>query len=226
MGRQDFDQQIIIQQISSMKTNKNFFRKIPGWAITAALFGVLYLTGLHTEAIGQVQRILLATGAFNAGIPGSGSPGSVDPATPAATSGEEIAGSGLRMVNLAGQPVSLESLKGKVIFLNIWATWCAPCIAEMPNIQNLYKKVGSDKIAFVMLSVDQGGLDKVKKFIDRKGFTFPVYLAAGELPLEFDTGALPTTYIISPAGNIVKTQEGMAEYDTPAFRKYLEGLAK
>jgi thiol-disulfide isomerase/thioredoxin len=209
-----------------MNKNKFSFRKIPGWVIMLALFGGLYVTGQHTLVISQAQRLLLATGLFKADIPEPGKPGSdgrvATPETPAG----DMAGSGFRMMNLAGKTVNFEDLKGKVVFLNIWATWCPPCIAEMPNIQRLYEKVDSDKIAFVMLSVDQGGADVVKKFISRKGFTFPVYLPAGQLPQAFETGAIPTTFIISPAGKIVKTQEGMAEYDTPEFRDYLAGLAK
>ncbi|WP_040398199.1 TlpA family protein disulfide reductase, partial [Cesiribacter andamanensis] len=84
----------------------------------------------------------------------------------------------------------------------------------------------SDKIAFVMLSVDEGGKGKVKKFIERKGFTFPVYMPAGPLPREFYSQAIPTTFIISPEGRIVARQEGMAEYDTPEVRKFLQSMVK
>ena len=92
----------------------------------------------------------------------------------------------------------------------------------MPNIQKLYEKVGSDKIAFVMLSVDEGGMDKVKKFIDKKGYTFPVYMPASQFPQEFYSTAIPTTFIISPQGKIVAKQEGMADYDTKEVREVQE----
>ncbi|WP_241499029.1 TlpA family protein disulfide reductase [Rufibacter ruber] len=136
------------------------------------------------------------------------------------------AGAGFEMKDVEGRVVSFESLRGKVIFLNIWATWCPPCIAEMPNIQSLYEKVGSEEIAFVMLSVDRKGLDKVKKFIARKGFTFPVYLPISQIPEEFNSPSIPSTYIISPEGKIVAQQSGMAEYDTPEMRNFLLKLAK
>ncbi|EMR01026.1 thiol-disulfide oxidoreductase [Cesiribacter andamanensis AMV16] len=77
-----------------------------------------------------------------------------------------------------------------------------------------------------MLSVDEGGKGKVKKFIERKGFTFPVYMPAGPLPREFYSQAIPTTFIISPEGRIVARQEGMAEYDTPEVRKFLQSMVK
>ncbi len=210
-----------------MDKKKFSFKDIPGWAITLAIFGMLYLTGLHTEAIGQVQRLLLATGIKNADMP---------EALPAKTAGEiaetsemgtpAMAGAGFKMQTLDGKTVNFKSLKGKVVFLNMWATWCPPCVAEMPNIQKLYDKVGSDKIAFVMLSVDEGGPEKVKKFIDKKGFTFPVYMPAGQLPQEFYSNAIPTTFIISPEGKIVAKQEGMADYDNQVVRDFLKSMVK
>jgi thiol-disulfide isomerase/thioredoxin len=190
-----------------------------------ALFGVLYLTGLHTEAIGQVQRLLLATGLKNANVPEQLTASSA--ATVIKSNGSAtMAGANFRMVGLDGKEVSFDSLKGKVVFLNIWATWCPPCVAEMPNIQKLYEKVGSDKIAFVMLSVDEGGMDKVKKFISRKSFTFPVYMPVGQFPQEFYSNAIPTTFIISPEGKIVAKQEGMAEYNTKEVQDFLQGMVK
>lgn len=206
-----------------MSKDKFSFKKIPGWAVMLAVFGLLYATGLHTEAIGQVQRLLLATGIRKADVP---EPNAVPATTAAYEANTPMAGAGFQMVDLQGNTVAFESLKGKVIFLNIWATWCPPCVAEMPNIQSLYEKVGSDKIAFVMLSVDQAGVDKVKKFIDRKGFTFPVYMPAGQLPQEFYSQAIPTTFIISPQGKIVARQEGMAEYDTKEVREFLQGMTQ
>ncbi|EJF11480.1 TlpA disulfide reductase family protein [Pontibacter sp. BAB1700] len=140
--------------------------------------------------------------------------------------GAPMAGAGFKMVDLNGKTVNFESLKGKVIFLNIWATWCPPCIAEMPNIHSLYKKMDPNKVAFVMLSVDEGGMEKVKKFVDKKKYTFPVYMPASQFPQEFYSTAIPTTFIISPEGKIVAKQEGMAEYDTEEVREFLLGLAK
>lgn len=209
-----------------MNKKKFSIKNIPGWAIMLAIFGVLYLTGLHTEAIGQVQRILLATGIKNADVPetlqNSDANAVVDAA---AAANSTMAGAGFKMVDLQGNQVSFESLKGKVVFLNIWATWCPPCIAEMPNIQRLYDKVASDKIAFVMLSVDEGGMEKVKKFIDKKNYSFPVYMPASNFPQEFYSNAIPTTFIIAPDGKIIAKQEGMADYDTPEVVAFLQQLA-
>ncbi|WP_299700465.1 TlpA disulfide reductase family protein [uncultured Pontibacter sp.] len=209
-----------------MDKNKFSIKNIPGWAVMLAIFGILYLTGLHTEAIGQVQRILLATGIKNADVPAIDEVSTATETAAYETAGAPMAGAGFKMVDLEGKTVEFESLKGKVIFLNIWATWCPPCIAEMPNIQKLHDKVGSDKIAFVMLSVDEGGMAKVKKFIDKKGYTFPVYMPASQFPQEFYSTAIPTTFIISPEGKIVAKQEGMAEYDTKEVREFLLGMAK
>jgi len=201
-------------------------KQIPGWVVTLAFFGVLYATGLHTEALGQVQRLLLATGIRNADVPESlQNPDAAALATANAVTGSEMAGAGFRMTDLDGKTLNFESLKGKVIFLNIWATWCPPCIAEMPNIQSLYNKVGSDKIAFVMLSVDEGGQQKVKKFIDKKGYTFPVYMPASAFPEEFYSQSIPTTFIINKEGKIIARQEGMADYNTQQVRDFLQKLA-
>lgn len=208
-----------------MNKKKFSIKSIPGWAVMLGIFGILYLTGLHTEAIGQVQRLLLATGIKKADVPAPVAAAENTIATPA-TGTASMAGAGFKMVGLDGKTVNFESLKGKVIFLNIWATWCPPCVAEMPNIHSLYKKVDADKIAFVMLSVDEGGMDKVKKFIDKKGFTFPVYMPASQFPQEFYSSAIPTTFIISPEGKIVAKQEGMAEYDTKEVRDFLESMTK
>ncbi|MFT2009918.1 TlpA family protein disulfide reductase [Pontibacter sp. 13R65] len=203
------------------------FRAIPGWAVVVAIFAVLYLTGLHTETIGQVQRLLLATGFKKAEVPASeATPGAAETAAVLATSPADMVGAGFQMTDLQGNTVNFESLHGKVVFLNIWATWCPPCVAEMPNIQGLYEKVGSDKISFVMLSVDNGGQEKVQKFIDRKGFTFPVYMPASQFPEELYSNSIPTTFIISPEGKIVARQEGMAEYDTREVREFLQSMVR
>jgi thiol-disulfide isomerase/thioredoxin len=130
------------------------------------------------------------------------------------------------LAGLDGKPFPFENLRGKVVFVNVWATWCPPCIAEMPNIQSLYEKVGSEKIAFVLLSIDEGADDKVQKFIDKKGYTFPVYRPASQIPDQFQSSAIPTTFILSPEGEIMDRHEGMANYNTPEVQKYLQSLVK
>ncbi len=201
-----------------MSNHKFSLKSIPGWAWTFAVFGFLYLTGLHTEAIGQVQRVLLATGIIKPDLPDK----QTAVAEPAPD--QPMAGAGLQLQTLNGETVDFASLHGQVVFLNIWATWCPPCVAEMPGIQKLYDKVDNEKIAFVMLSVDDQGADHVRRWIERKGYTFPVYLLDGPLPRAFASNSIPTTFILSRAGEIVARHEGMADYDNARVREFLEEL--
>lgn len=185
-------------------------KEIRFWVIISTIFLSLYLSGLHTEVAGFAQRIILSTGL----IAPEAEANYID------HSEEEY---DFKLKNLDGSFISFSELKGKVIFMNIWATWCAPCIAEMPNIQNLYEKIDSSKVAFVMLSTDQSE-EKVHKFIDRKGFTFPVYLAASNVPSEFRVPSIPTTFVFSKEGKIVSKNVGMANYDKKSFIKFLNKL--
>ena len=126
------------------------------------------------------------------------------------------------LVDLEGRRHSLEEFRGRVVFLNFWASWCPPCLAEMPNIHRLYRKTGSE-VAFVMVSLDRDPT-VASKWIEGKGYTFPVYFPAGPLPAAYDSPTIPTTFIISPDGKIVSQRRGMADYDTEAFRGFLRGL--
>ncbi|MTI30232.1 TlpA family protein disulfide reductase [Xanthovirga aplysinae] len=120
----------------------------------------------------------------------------------------------MQLKDMSGKQISLEDLKGKVIFMNLWASWCSPCIKEMPSIQALYDKTDRDKVAFVMLSLDEND-EKAEKFIKKRGFTFPVYrLTKNELPGLYQTQAIPTTYVISPKGKLLVRHQGMADYSS------------
>ena len=126
-----------------------------------------------------------------------------------------------------GTRVNFSEFKGKVIFLNLWATWCGPCRAEMPTIQSLYNQVKSDSVVFVMLSVDDDGAEaKIARYIDNNKFTFPVYRPSGYLTEQLNVPGIPTTLIVSKEGKIVSKEVGATNFDTPHFRKFLEKLSK
>jgi peroxiredoxin len=95
----------------------------------------------------------------------------------------------------------------------------------MPNIHKLYQKVSAENIAFVMVSMDED-IEKAKKFIKRKEYTFPVYTLKSGLPETFETNIIPTTFVINPSGKIVMRKEGMAKYDTEEFREFLTTMLK
>ncbi len=131
----------------------------------------------------------------------------------------------LPLTTLDGKAVNLSDLKGKVVFVNLWASWCPPCVAEMPGIYALYQKVDHSKVAFVMLSLDDDAA-KARKFVKARGYDFPVYLRTGELPAPFNSNAIPSTVILGPDGQVAARHDGMAEYDTPEFLAALNNLAK
>lgn len=137
---------------------------------------------------------------------------------------------------LRGDSVSLSAFRGEVVLLNIWATWCAPCVREMPALQRLHETMAGQGLNIVAVSVDAppttlnplGQLaTDVQDFIDRFGLTFTVlHDPSGDIQTVFQTNGLPTTYIIDRDGRIRRKVMGAAAWDEPAFadeiRKLLE----
>ncbi|HEV8513880.1 MAG TPA: TlpA disulfide reductase family protein, partial [Cyclobacteriaceae bacterium] len=128
--------------------------------------------------------------------------------------------------DLEGKKMEFKNFQGKVIFLNLWATWCGPCRSEMPSIQKLYEGIDKDKVTFVMLSLDKDThLEKVKTFVNSRSFTFPIYMPSGYLADQLQVPSIPTTFVITKDGIIDLKEVGMKNYNTNKFKKYLEGLA-
>jgi len=127
--------------------------------------------------------------------------------------------------DLAGKVYTLSDYKVKVVFLNFWATWCPPCIAEMPEIAGLYEDVASEDIAFVMVSVDRD-FEKLEKFVQKKEYKFPIYRLSGSLPSTYEASSIPTTYLISPSGKIIMEKTGMGSYNNEGFKEVLKEAGK
>jgi thiol-disulfide isomerase/thioredoxin len=129
--------------------------------------------------------------------------------------------------DLSGKKIDFKDHQGKVIFLNLWATWCGPCRSEMASIQKLYDRVDNKKIQFVMLSLDRDSqLEKVKAYMVNHSFSFPVYMPSGYLSDQLQVTSIPTTFVITKDGIIDLKEVGMKNYNTSKFKGYLEELSK
>ena len=125
------------------------------------------------------------------------------------------------MVNAANQAVNLAQFKGKKVFVNLWATWCPPCRAEIPSIESLATKTDKNKVEFVMLSLDDN-FDKAKNYATRNNMSLPVYYPASTLPQVFVTDGIPMTIIFDEQGKIIFQLVGSENYDTQRFADLLK----
>lgn len=195
--------------------NKKLKKNLIEYGLIAAVFLTLFITGLHTEVFGFLQRGILATGLMDPKIEDRMKMASTTPSLGATLN--------IDLINSKGEKVNLEQFRGKVIFLNFWATWCPPCIAEMPGINNLYKETKGENVEFVMLSLDRN-FEKAKEFRDKKGYKFEIYRASGPIPEKYSSSSIPTTYVIDTKGNLALTHLGMGDFDTKEFKKFLKEL--
>ena len=203
------------------KKNKNTKKTWIQYGIFAVVAITLYATGLHTEVIGFAQRGLLATGLMNPDIEEIAQVRNIEnnEDTTAMLSLTK-ATLDLKLMDADGKTRSLKEFKGKVIFLNFWATWCPPCIAEMPSIDKLHERMGNE-VAFILLSQDQD-FNKAIEFNKQKEYDLPIYTPTGNIPKMYQSTAIPTTYIINVDGYLVLTHKGMADYDKDEFREFLK----
>ena len=136
--------------------------------------------------------------------------------------------------SLTGDSVALASFAGDVVLLNIWATWCRPCVVEMPALQRLHEELHDDGLRIVAVSVDAppgligafgqpGG--SVREFVDELGLTFTIlHDPSGRIESRYQVNGLPTTYIIDRAGRIRRKVLGAAEWDHDAFAGQIREL--
>ena len=125
------------------------------------------------------------------------------------------------MTDANGNIVDMASLKGKKVFVNLWATWCPPCRAEIPSIEALDSKVDKGKTAFVMLSLDES-FELAKQFAKKRNMQLPVYYPAEGLPAMFKTDGIPATFIFNEKGELVKQNNGADDYDTEEYMQLMK----
>jgi len=125
--------------------------------------------------------------------------------------------------DISGDKVNLQNYKGKVIFLNLWATWCPPCVGEMPGIQQLYDKFkNNENIVFLLVSTEDS--KKVKTFINKREYTFPVYTTEYQSPKVFFSQSIPTTFLISKTGKIKIKETGALNWGGSKMENIIKDL--
>lgn len=186
-------------------------KELKEWGIFIVIILTLYFTGLHTQVAAVAQRAVLATGIANP---------DTDPIET-----KEKAAYDFTLTALDGSRLDFETVKDKVVFINMWATWCPPCIAEMPSIQGMYEQYKDNpNVVFAMISFDKDP-KKAEKFVQKKGFTMPIYFPnETQIPKVYQSDGIPTTYVIDKDGYIAYKKIGMANYESKSFAKFMNGL--
>lgn len=184
-------------------------------------------------SLGERGRDLIVTAAFLLVVAGLVAVGWFNRET-AVTLGKGEPAPALELPRLEGGTLSLAELQGKVVMVNIWATWCAPCLQEMPSMQNVYEQHRDDGFEIFAVAVDDhpgvrqpdGRVEGlVSEFVDRLGVTFPVVLdPTGNTEKLFDTEYLPTTILIDREGRIRVREIGGRFWDQEPFIDMVESL--
>lgn len=188
-------------------------KELKSWGLILAFFAFLYFTGLLPVIQGAIQSVLLSTGLIQPKIE-----------IPDLTNQKfDYRG---QFKDLDGNLVNLQNYRGKVVFINIWASWCGPCRAEMPHISELYKKVKDQpELEFLMVGTDND-FEKSRDFMDGRTWQFPVVHASFGLNSSLQSGSIPTTLVVNKEGKIVFYQEGMSNFNTREFEDFLLDLAQ
>ena len=125
--------------------------------------------------------------------------------------------------DLDGRTLSFADLRGKVVVVNLWATWCPPCRAEMPFLQNLWRKFEGEE-NFRLLCISTETAEEVRAHPLARELAMPLYVFDPPVPPELQTEGLPTTYIFDRQGKVVFGHTGMARWDGDEIVAYLKGL--
>jgi peroxiredoxin len=127
--------------------------------------------------------------------------------------------------DLAGQVHRLSDFRGKVVFLNVWATWCPPCRMEMPAMETLYRRLKGRDFVMLAVSQDEDGLKAVRPFVEEHRLTFPVLLdPEGSVSSRYGVTGYPETFVIDRDGKVVEHVIGPESWESEGIYRYFVGL--
>ena len=135
---------------------------------------------------------------------------------------DEVLNIDLKGINTSS--TNLKNLRGKVLFLNFWGTWCPPCRTEWPTIQKLYD-LKKDKLEFALIAM-QDQEEDVKKYLKENNFTVPVYIAESPLDPKILPVAFPTTYLIGKDGRILKKEDSSMDWSKDSVLEFIDNVTK
>ena len=132
---------------------------------------------------------------------------------------EKIGSYDWKLTTPDGKLANFSTSEGKVAIVNLWATWCPPCIAEMPSFQELYDDYNG-RVDFYFVSSEEP--ERLLKFMNKKNYSFPVFQPLSAGPARLQSNSLPTTYVISRSGEILVEKTGAADWNSSGFKKKLD----
>ena len=128
-----------------------------------------------------------------------------------------------QLQDIEGNSINFNASKNKVVLINFWATWCPPCIAEMPSLHKLYDDY-KDQVDFYFVSNEKG--EVLESFLEKNEYQFKVQIPKTEYPKIFDVSSIPRTFLIDRSGSIVMDKSGAANWNSKAVRETIDELLK
>ena len=186
-----------------------YIRKSGFTMVMVILIGVLFVS---PDAKSFLLRQLMATGIFNASIDKKD------------TDTVNQVNSDFNFFDEKGNVVNTSSLRGKVVFINFWASWCPPCRAEFPSIEKLYSTFKDHPDFFFLTINEDNDIAVAREYLNREKFSVPLYRSSGNVPAEIYAGSLPTTLVLDKTGKIRFHHTGFANYTSEKFIEQMKEL--
>lgn len=194
------------------KTEASRKKKLRSGIINIVFFGLLLFFLLNTSAKSWLLSQVIKTGLFSAKIENKNHQNIVSLDMP------------LSYVDENKSAHSTVDMRGKIVFINFWASWCPPCRAEMPSMNQLYLKLkDNQQYAFIFINLDEQS-SKGLEYLKQHDLSIPLHRAEGFIPNDIYSGTLPTTVVLDKEGRIVMKHSGMAYYNSEKFLRQLKEL--